>query len=85
MKVKTGPPTQYGAQYGRQQHSMDAKSTLWMPTAQYEHQLMGFLRKFAKKSSERQKTREERRKKSKNSLPIDLSNSDSYWSTGSPM
>jgi hypothetical protein len=45
------------AQYGRQQHNMDANSTIWTPTT---HEIS---RKFAKKSSERRKIREERRKK----------------------
>jgi hypothetical protein len=45
------------AQYGRQQHIMDANGTIWMPTS---HE---FSRKFAKKSSERRKIREERCKK----------------------
>jgi hypothetical protein len=59
------------AHYGRQQHIMDANSKIRTPTH-------GFLRKFAKKSLERRKIREERHKMSKNSLPIDLCNSDSY-------
>jgi hypothetical protein len=28
---------------------MDAKSTLWMPTAQYERQLMGFFAEIPQK------------------------------------
>jgi hypothetical protein len=70
------------AQYGRQQHNVDDYSTIWTPTT---HE---FSRKFAKKSSERRKIREERRKKEKKFPifgPLDLSNSDSYRTIGSPM
>jgi hypothetical protein len=45
------------AQFGRQQHNMDDNSTIGTPTT---HE---FSRKFAKKSSERRKIREERREK----------------------
>jgi hypothetical protein len=45
------------AQYGRQQHNMDANSTIWTPTTKE------FLRKFAKKLSERRKIHEKRREK----------------------
>jgi hypothetical protein len=65
------------AQYGRQQHNMDANSTIRTPTAQFgrqQHNMAAnitiwtpttheFSLKFAKKSFEQRKIREERRKK----------------------
>jgi hypothetical protein len=65
------------AQYGHQQYNMDANSTIWMSTAQYGRQQLKmdanstiwkpttheFSWTLAKKSSERRKICEERRKK----------------------
>jgi hypothetical protein len=40
VQASAGTPT---AHYGRQQHNMDANSSLWTPTAQYRRQqLMSF-------------------------------------------